>query len=214
MKILNKGVLWQIEIDKTWAHKTSCRISILWTTTPRFETRKNLRTQTTDMYKCVENRSSHKYELHFHPWISNVLFSTRIPHIIWLIFHSFFSVYFKRNLSVANQTKGCMYLIYNFDGLQNQLRPIEWCHYIFLNFASHFICFRMFFTWAPYLINAQIFQIPFKGMNWTDLNWNSSQERDFEWTFCDSSKYLNIYCASTFAMRLSQAPIKRLLKIH
>ena len=70
--------------------KKSPRISILWTTTPRFETRKNLRTQTTDMYKCVENRSSHKYELHFHPWISNVLFWTRIPHIIWLIFHGFF----------------------------------------------------------------------------------------------------------------------------
>ena len=75
----------------------------------------------------------------------------------------FFSVYVKRNLSVANQTKGCMYLIYNFDGLQNQLRPIEWCHYIFLNFASHFICFRMFFNWAPYLSVPKYFRYLLRG---------------------------------------------------
>ena len=81
-----------------------------------------------------------------------------LTNISWL-----FSVYVKRNLSVANQTKGCMYLIYNFDGLQNQLRPIEWCHYIFLNFASHFICFRMFFNWAPYLSVPKYFRYLLRG---------------------------------------------------
>ena len=33
------------------------------------------------------------------------------------------------------------------------------------------------FQLGTLFISAQIFQIPFKGMNWIDLNWNPSQER-------------------------------------